>query len=321
MNNSMSIWDPAIQHIYYTYPARRMATSDDSDKLRGIKQWSVLCERAASLGYTSILTPPLWSTLENRLHGAPDDPDRPQSSWFELGSMSETLAILSETCARHKLFLFMDLVLDIAVANGTLAHSNPDWYGDANGPSDIGKKEMHAEIVQLHLRGGHTPAGWVDEWAARLGTWTSVGVTGFRPRNPTAFPACDWTQLIEQACDKQPNCRFLAFAPDLTQSQLKVLGGAGFVTPLWPATLQAYRALWLAQNYDRLLALGTSAPPCPRVVPPTMGTVEDRIGAGGRRMEFLDNRACGRWHVATDGIRRFRRYENATLAELDDAEA
>ncbi|WP_132579793.1 hypothetical protein [Paralcaligenes ureilyticus] len=321
MKNSMPAWDPAIQHIYYTYPARRTPTSVDQDELCGIKQWDALCERAANLGYTSILTPPLWSTVENRLHGAPDDPDRPHSHWFELGSMSETLAILSEGCARHKLFLLMDLVLDTAVANGVLASRRPDWYENADGPAGIRVGETHAEIVQVQLCGGRAPAGLMDEWAARLDAWAAAGVAGFRSRNPAAFPADDWSQLIHQVCKQQTDCRFLAFAPDLTQNQLESLDDAGFVTTLSPATAQAYRALWLAQNHDRLLALSASAALFVRAKPATLNTVDDRIGAGGRRIEYLDNQACGIWRVATDGIRRFRRYESAASAELDDAGA
>lgn len=318
MKNSMPAWDPAIQHIYYTYPARRMLTSADQDELRGIKQWDVLCARAANLGYTSVLTPPLWSTAENRLHGAPDDPDRPHSHWFELGSMPETLAILSEGCARHKLFLLMDLVLDSAVANGVLASRRPDWYENADGSAGIQTSETHAEIVRVRLSGGHAPAGLMDEWAARLDAWVAAGVAGFHSRNPAALPADDWNQLIHRVCKRQTHCRFLAFGPDLTQGQLASLDGAGFVTTLLAATSQAYRALWLAQNYDRLLALSAGSALFARAKPATSNTVADRMGAGGRRIEYLNSQACGTWHVATDGIRRFRRYESAAS---DDADA
>lgn len=321
MKNSTPAWDPAIQHIYYTYPARRMPTSVDQDELRGIKQWDVLCERAANLGYTSILTPPLWSTVENRLHGAPDDPDRPHSHWFELDSMPEALAILSEGCTRHKLFLLMDLVLDTAVANGVLASRHPDWYENADSPAGIRISETHAEIVRVQLRGGRAPAGLMDEWAARLESWAAAGVAGFRSRNPTAFPADDWGQLIHRVCKRQTNCRFLAFGPGLTQNQLGSLNDAGFVTTLLAATSQAYRALWLAQNYDRLLALSTSSALFARAKPATLNAADDRTGAGGRRIEYLNSRACGAWHFATDGIRRFRRYESAASVELDDADA
>ncbi|TAL87310.1 MAG: hypothetical protein EPN62_11185 [Candidimonas sp.] len=298
-----------------------MATSVDQDELRGLKQWDVLCERAANLGYTSILTPPLWSTVENRLHGAPDDPDRPDSHWFQLGSMSETLAILSERCARYKLFLLMDLVLDTAVANGVLASRRPDWYENADGPAGIRMSGTHAEIVQLRLCGGRAPAGLMDEWAARLDAWAAAGVAGFRSRNPAAFPADDWSQLIHRVCKQQTDCRFLAFAPDLTQNQLESLADAGFVTTLLQATSQAYQALWLAQNHDRWRALSTGTALSARAKPATLNSPDEGMGAGGRRIEYLNSRACGTWHVAMDGIRRFRCYENTVPHKLDDADA
>lgn len=192
--------------IYYAYP--HLSEQDNA----GAGWWEDLCERAAELGFQSILTPPLWLIREHVNHSALDDPDHSWVTWFEAATMSQTLAAMAAACKRHRLFFLMDLALN-QPANDT-------------------------EFIHL--------------WGERLSAWSNAGVAGFRCLAPARLSADDWKALISRVHTQQPECCFMAWTPGLNPEQVAQLADSGFEAAFLSLPWWDYRSAWLVEEHERL---------------------------------------------------------------------
>ncbi len=237
-----------MSRIYYAYPEM----SPQRDVPQGEPWWNAVCERASSLGFQSILTPPLWLAGEHAGGGAPDDPDRCAAPWFGTDSMDQTLSAVAAICKRHKLFFLMDLLLDRVAADGALATAHPSWYVPANGPVLDPREDMQTGLLRARLSKGQADAGLVAWWGQRLRAWSNAGVAGFRCLAPAGLSPGDWKTLVAQTHEQQPECCFMAWTPGLPIGKVPALAQAGFDAVFSSLPWWDYRSSWLLREHDRL---------------------------------------------------------------------
>lgn len=239
-----------MARIYYVYPELAMGKTG----LDGTQWWDAVCKRASTMGFDSILIPPLWSGGEQHLRGIPDDPDRSTVIGFANGGMMATLGAMARQCSRHKLALFMDLVLDRVLAGGGLAASNPDWYEKASGTVLDPRGDLQIGLLRTKLHRGRASPELVSWWGTRLQEWAKAGIAGFRCLAPGALPGSDWHDLIAQVHRQHPECSFMAWTPGMTPGQLAGMASAGFEANFLSLPWWDYRSSWLVEEHARLRA-------------------------------------------------------------------
>ncbi|MEO6958707.1 MAG: maltotransferase domain-containing protein, partial [Burkholderiaceae bacterium] len=214
------------QRIYYVYMDDIVGGVMVGKPLDAAR-WDALCKKARTLGFDSILTPPLWSSA-NRRQAAPDDPDEAAVRWGESSSMGGLLSGLTSICTQHGLGLMIDLVLD---------------------------KVVSADVARLRRDDGHAPVQFIEAWSQRLCDWVRAGVAGFRCRAPSALAKDDWRRLIDNVRSLRPRCHFMAWTPGLDAEQLSRLEDAGFDATFSSLPWWDYRATWFIDEQVRLGAI------------------------------------------------------------------
>jgi starch synthase (maltosyl-transferring) len=279
--------------IYYAHPVSAGPLSN-----RSAGRWPAICARAQALGFDTLLIAPVWAPDPAGNPYVPADPDRLNPALGEL-ALDEALATLSGVCARHRLALMVDLVLDRVAMDGPMARAHVDWYARPDGVDALRDprkplEERHA--APLRHQDGRTPDGFVAHWAERLGLWVQNGVAGFRCMSPQHLQAAEWRDLMEGVRAVRPDCRFLAWTPGLNPWQVQGLAGAGFDATFSSLPWWDYRAPWLLEEYARLRAV---AP----VIAPAEAPYAKRVAAwraDDRRGRYL-NAVRAVWTAAIAG--------------------
>ncbi|ANN67486.1 alpha-1,4-glucan--maltose-1-phosphate maltosyltransferase [Bordetella bronchialis] len=238
--------------IYYVHPVLAGTLSNTA-----AGRWPAICARAKALGFDTLMVAPLWAPDPEGNPYVPADAERLNPSLGDL-ALDEALATLSSLCARHRLSLMVDVVLDRVAAGGAMAAAHPDWYTDPGGVDALRDprkplEERHA--LPLRRDGGRAPQGYVAGWVERLGLWVQNGVAGFRCLSPQGLDAAEWRDLMEGVRAVRPDCRFLAWTPGLNPAQVGELAGAGFDGVFSSLPWWDYRSPWLVEEYARLRAV------------------------------------------------------------------
>ena len=210
------------RRIYYVY-IEDVVGDGVAGKL-DVARWDALCTKARTLGFDSILTPPLWSGA-NCLD---KEADKAAVRWRDSSAMEDVLGGMASVCAQHGLDLMTDLVLD---------------------------KTVGEEPARVRGDDGLAPIEFIEAWSRRLGGWVRAGVSGFRCRAPAELSRGEWRRLIDNVRSLQPHCHFMAWTPGLGAGQIDRLKGAGFDATFSSLPWWDYRATWLIDEYVRLGAI------------------------------------------------------------------
>ena len=252
------------RRIYYVYLNSALARSKEVEEGGFASVWWALCERVRNMGFDAVMIPPPWAGARD-FHGAPDDPDRSES-WSAASESTESrVAQLSSTCGEHSLQLLVDLTLSRAARNGNLARVHPDWYENPRSQVIDPRGAIVTNVLELRVRNGSVPSGFVQEWAERLVRWVRAGVAGFRCREVAAFSSAVWKDLIQAVRIPDHECTFLAWTPGTTPEQAEALSGAGFNAVFSSLPWWDMRAPWLVDEHNRL---GKTAPVLAPVLDP-----------------------------------------------------
>jgi starch synthase (maltosyl-transferring) len=139
--------------------------------------WGQWLDRAAALGFTHVLTAPLFEG-PSLLLPAEFDRVHPALGWS--GSAEDALRLFSEACQARGLTPLLDVYPSQVAAAGSLAESQPALFqaGEASRSLDPRRYGPAADAAQAQWRQSAEALGAF--WSQWLAVWQNAGIAGFR---------------------------------------------------------------------------------------------------------------------------------------------
>ncbi|HTI03002.1 MAG TPA: maltotransferase domain-containing protein, partial [Acidisoma sp.] len=217
-----------------------------------IGQWGVLFDRIAGLGFTHVLTAPLFAGPSLSL---PADFGHLQEALGWHRTADEALEHLAEAAHSRGLGFLLDLSPGAVAANGAILQQAPALFRPNPAGQSLDPRGYGAEADAAAANWTQAAGALGQFWAEWLGRWQALGVDGFR------------IDLLGVADETRPaflrdmraatDGLLLGWTPGLSRQALTALAGTGldFVfssLPWWD-----FRADWL---WEELAVLGGIAP-------------------------------------------------------------
>lgn len=196
-----------IPRLYYVNPLL----------LGGPPDWRDVFEHAARLGFTAVLSAPLFDRGSARSVFATTNFDGVDPAFNLGGSLDEAVAMLAAEARSHGLGFMMDLVLHPGTTPGRAAMLDPRLS-----PTDVGASwhALDADAIDQRL----------EAWRERIEKLILSGVEGFRCVGLNTVPADLWGRLISGLTPGQAQRApdFFAFTPGTGFGLRRDLAQQGF---------------------------------------------------------------------------------------------
>lgn len=228
-------------------------------KTSGIADWGRVLGEAVELGFEGVLLASPFATGRDG-SGLVADHDRIEGA-------GEAMAVLRGlTGAAHALDLsvVMEAGLDLVAGDAALTAAYPAWFAHA------------ATGASFCYLSDSDPV--VDWWDERLALWQDCGIDGFVCAAAHVVPGTVWTRLIAAARGRHPECRFIASVFGARPSEISALRDSGFDYALSSSCWWDGRATWLADDLERMGAIGAVA---------TLAEPPGEVAVPGRRDVML----------------------------------
>ena len=184
-----------------------------------IAKWPERLERARALGFSHVLLPPPLATSDVRLL---DDPDRPHPSVAKSGNGAQLLAEVDQVCRDAGLRWLLDVRLDAVAPGGRVAQTHSDVFHDPDPAAPLDPSVFPV------ARWGGNHAALVLFWTERLDEWRRLGAAGFRWSGLEALPRSAVRALTDAQRRSHGHALIVgAFAPQMTEVELRLWGGVG----------------------------------------------------------------------------------------------
>ncbi|HEV2955971.1 MAG TPA: maltotransferase domain-containing protein, partial [Xanthobacteraceae bacterium] len=245
--------------IYYLHPL-----------LAGpLSAWEPHIERARRMGFGHLATAPLFAPDGTGDIFLAADHERAHPALGVEAPADAVVARLAETCARHRLGLILDIVIDRVASEGSLANSPRPWFRGtrlaADPAPDPRAAPAPANAVYARFDDPAAAQELIAWWTERLARLVHAGVAGFRCDAPHRLPAATWRSIIAGVHRAAEGCRFLAWTPGLGWPHIAALADAGFDGVFSSAAWWDGRASWFVTENEilRRIAPVIAAPEVP----------------------------------------------------------
>ncbi|PYE30205.1 alpha-1,4-glucan:maltose-1-phosphate maltosyltransferase [Rhizobium sp. PP-F2F-G38] len=250
--------------IFYIHPLQ----------LRGMEAWDAAFAHAATLGFDTVLSAPVFQKGDATSLFVTADFEKLNPE-LELGeSVEDGVSALVDAARRHGLSLMLDIVVG----------PEADTHSDAGGPVDPRISPTVAGSRAIRAHDADSEATLITPWTDRIQRLADAGVSGFRCVGLAAIPADAWRTLISNVHQRQPQVRFLAWTPGTTFEDRKALAGAGFEGSFSSLAWWNLSDRWLLDEYElqRNFGYQIAFPEAP---------FAKRIAHGTESIEILKRRA------------------------------
>ena len=194
--------------IYYLHP---LLAGDAAE-------WAVHFDRIARLGFDHVLMAPLF--LPGRggsiLLAADYDRLHPVLGWE--GDAVSGLRRIAASARAHGLTPLLDIVPNRVASGSKLAESPLFRAVDETAPLDARRYPSEAGAAEARTENDDAVDALADWWAARLSGWADAGFGGFRFMRLAGVPPRLAQQVAAAVRRQAAGCLFLAWTPDLPQS-------------------------------------------------------------------------------------------------------
>jgi starch synthase (maltosyl-transferring) len=236
------------------------------------RSWSVHLSRCKELGFSHLLSAPLFDPEESGDLFLSSDHERVNPAIAPASGVDSFVTEFARACHEHGLALLLDVVIGRVATDSAIARLKPEWFrrdsaGTRVDPRDL-RRHGHAALARFDdpTIGKHIAAWWIE----RLARLARAGAAGFRCEDPGALPANLWRRLIGGVRQSVPDCRFLAWTPGLAWQTIAALSGAGFDASFSSVAWWDGRAEWLVAERELLRGFGVvigcpEAPYAPRL--------------------------------------------------------
>jgi starch synthase (maltosyl-transferring) len=142
-----------------------------------VADWGRWLDRAATLGFTHVLTAPLFAGPSLLL---PEDFDRVHPALGWSGSAEDALRLFAEACRARGLTPLLDVYPTQVAAEGSLGQGHPALFqaGEAGRSLDPRRYGAAAEAAQARWAEAAQALGAF--WSQWLAVWQNAGIGGFR---------------------------------------------------------------------------------------------------------------------------------------------
>jgi starch synthase (maltosyl-transferring) len=230
--------------------------------------WRPYFGRCQQMGFDGLLVAPVFAPGEQGDIFLAGDHENVNRFFGRPIAADDFIAPLAEECAQHGLTLLLDVVIGRVAADADLVRNNPAWFDvvDFDGGRVDPRTVMGAPSV-AHFRADD--AGIADGaenwWIDRLRRLTRAGVSGFRCLAPQIVPPDTWRRIIAGVQQETRHCRFLAWTPGVSWSDVSRLEGVGFAATFSSLPWWDGRASWFVEEHDFLCRIGRviAAPEAP----------------------------------------------------------
>jgi starch synthase (maltosyl-transferring) len=217
-----------------------------------LDRWGPVLDRAAALGFTHILTAPIFGG-PSVLLAADFDRAHPALGWG--GPVAGALQFYARACLERGLTPLLDVQPSRVAAGGAIAHGNSALFRASGAGGSLDPRHYGAEAEAAYADWDHAAEGLGGFWSAQLAAWQTAGIAGFR-LDLAAIPQgvlAGFVGRLRQ--DSRP--ALFGWTPGLPREALAALAGSGldFVfssLPWWD-----FKAGWL---WDEAAALRRIAP-------------------------------------------------------------
>lgn len=185
--------------------------------LSGFADWNAIFDHAASLGFTAVLSAPLFRRKPTASVPAAVDLDSADPALGLGGSVEKAVADLASEAAQRGLKFMLDLAIHTGQVSDRLPALDPRIA-----PTETGGSWRALDPEQAEQR--------LAERIERIRTLASAGVSGFRCVGLDQIPAEIWGRLISQTGTGQleRGLDFFAFTPGLDFALRRDLAQQGF---------------------------------------------------------------------------------------------
>lgn len=213
-------------------------------------------------GFNAVLVPVPWLCPPRARSLAPRDADQAPMADGGVQPLTQRLAQDAGAASKHGLALLLRVELQRVAQDAVESTAPPAWY---RAPVDDPARDPRLPLAEHGVRQlqPEPPAAFIDAWAARLLRWTRCGVAGYVVQAPPFLDPQAWRALFAPSRQARPELCCLAWTPGLAPQALARLHGAGFDGVFSSLPWWDYRASWLADELQRLRAIGpVIAPAC-----------------------------------------------------------
>src|SRR5690348_8008476 len=236
------------------------------------RSWSVHLTRCRELGFTHLLSAPLFDPGQSGDLFLSSDHERLNPAIAPDTDVDSFVTEFARACQDHDLILLLDVVVGRVATDSAIARSNPEWFRHDSAGARVDPRDLrrHSDAALARLDDAATGQQIAAWWIERLIRLTLAGAAGFRCEDPGALPANLWRHLIGGVRQSVPDCRFLAWTPGLPWQTIAALADAGFDAAFSSVPWWDGRADWLVAEHELLRSFGAvigcpEAPYAPRL--------------------------------------------------------
>ena len=222
------------------------------------RSWSVHLGRCRELGFTHVLSAPLFDPEKSGDLFLSSDHERLNSAIAPATGVDSFVTEFAHACQDHDLTLLLDVVVGRVANDSAIARLKPEWFRHDSAGTRVDPRDLHrygdAALARFDDAAvGEQIAAW---WIERLTRLARAGAAGFRCEDPGALPANLWRHLIGGVRQSVPDCRFLAWTPGLAWQTIAALAHVGFDAAFSSVAWWDGRADWLVAEHELLRGFG-----------------------------------------------------------------
>jgi starch synthase (maltosyl-transferring) len=217
-------------------------------ELGPIDAWKPVIAHAAALGFTHILTAPLF-------HGPgimlPADFVVAHPCLATTLDAPAAIRRIAEICRSNGVALLLDVVPDRVAAGGGIAATRPDLFRGPREDGHLDPRRFSPQADAATARFDTNTEGLASWWSEHLGLWRGAGVSGFRLTTLAGIPP----GFVSALADRKPGL-LLGWTVGVPRADLALFEGSGLdgtFIALPPSDI-AWDALWADVSLLRRIA-------------------------------------------------------------------
>ena len=222
----------------------------DLRQFQSLRTCSDIVDDAARRGFNHICVGPVFDL------GAIGDPhlvsdhSRSVSTFASVGTPTNLIKGLRQTCEQAGVALFVDIALDRVAAGGPTAKALGGVYDSLPGLNPLDPRLDRRAAASVMLRSG--AAGAASEWwTERISELVTAGAQGFRLLGLADLPPHALRHILARVRTRTA-CAFWGWTPGLAWSRHEELIGAGLSAVFASTSWWDGRAAWFVEEHDLL---------------------------------------------------------------------
>ena len=195
-----------------------------------LSEWPGHFARCGAMGFDTVcVAPPFVPGAGGDIFITGDHESlHPALGWQ--GSADDGIARITHAASAQGLRIWLDLAIDRVAIDAVIRQREAQWFstGGCGALPNPRRTPYRLDVAYARLEQTEIAEAMTAWWLDRLVRLVRAGVAGFRCLEPDRVPPPLWRQIIGAIRTQAPQCRFLAWTPDVERPALPRLEGVGF---------------------------------------------------------------------------------------------